>query len=280
MNKRLLAAILCSLITMAPGTGFLRWGSGVGQDTMRDMDRRWGLCQTNSTAADDLGPVGGQLSFAQNSAFGIGDESQACAFGNGAGAGGADAAPALTGATRMFVTYTSGATSGNYGYWESNGGNNDTRALYDPVAVFVIHSGPTSTSAVWWYGLEESLALGNLTPSSSQATAIDHAAVAFDAATSSAWRCCSGDGTNASCADIPGSAWAANTEYKVAVDLRTANGGTRCCVKNIATSANWCVGKTTNQPGAAVDLGMIAGVKTTEAGAKTVSVSKMYLEQN
>jgi len=246
---------------------------------MRDTDRRWGLCQTNSTAATDLGPVGGQLAFGQNSAFGLGDGSQACAFGNGAGGGGAVGAPALTNATRMFVTYTSGATSGDYGYWESNGGNNDTRAGFKPLAVLVIHSGATSTAAVWWYGLEESFALGNLTPSNSQTTTVDHAAVAFGAATSSAWRCCSGDGTNASCIDIAGSTWAANTEYKVTVDLRTA-GQTRCCVKNIGASAEWCVTKTTNQPSATVDMGLLASVKTTEAAAKKVSVNRMYLEQN
>jgi len=267
--------ILISLLPFLTAGKVAMYGGGRGAvDTLRDTDRRWGLCQTNSTAATDLGPV------FQGFGFGVGGAAaDACAFGNGAGAGTADATPALTGATRMFVTYTSGATSGNYGYWKSNSGNTDTRALYKPLAVFVIHSGATSTAAVWWFGMEESLALGNLTPSNAQATTIDHAAVAFNAATSSAWRCCSGDGTNASCADITGSTWTANAEFKLTVDMRTA-GQTRCCVKNIGASAEWCVTKTTNQPGAAVDLGMMAGVKTTEAIGKKVSVNRMYLEQN
>jgi len=280
MKKILLWPLLLATLFLAAGKVAMYGGGRGAVDTLRDTDRRWGICQPVSTAAPDLGPISLQLGMGPNSGFGLGaGGTSTCAYGNGAGGGGAVGAPALTNATRMFVTYTSGAEAGNYGYWHSNEDNNDTRALYKPLVVMIVHFGATSTAAVWWFGLEESLALGNLTPSNAQATAIDHAAVAFSAATSSAWRCCSGDGVNGSCVDVPGSTWTANAEYKVTVDLRTAS-ETRCCVKNIASSAEWCVTKTTNQPGASVDLGMMAGVKTTEAVAKTVSVSRMFLEQN
>ena len=279
-KKMFLGFLLLATLFLAAGRVAMYGGGRGAVDTLRDTDRRWGICQPVSTAAADLGPISLQLGMGPNSGFGLGaGGTSTCAYGNGAGGGGAVGAPALTNATRMFVTYTSDVTAGSYGYWQSNADNNDTRVLYKPLAVFVIHSGATSTAAVWWYGLEESPTLGNLTPSNTQATAIDHAAVAFGAATSSAWRCCSGDGTNASCTDITGSAWTANTEYMLTVDLRTA-GQTQCCVKSISSSSQSCVTKTTNQPGAAVNLGMMASIRTTEAVGKKVSVNRMYLEQN
>ena len=273
------ALLLAACLPFLTAAGAWVTGGGGSADTLRDTDRRWGLCEVNSTGAGHLGPVGGQLAAGQESGFGVGGGSAACGYADGNGVGTLSGGPALTNGTRMFVSYTTAATSGSFGSWSSNQGNNDTRALYEPIAVFVVHSGATSTAAVWWFGLNESLNLANLAPSNAQATAIDHAAVSFSAATSSAWRCCSGDGTNASCADITGSTWTANTEYKVAVDLRTA-GETRCCVKDIGAGSEWCATKTTNQPAASVDLGLIAGVKTTAAGAKTVSVNRMFLEQN
>jgi hypothetical protein len=278
-RKMLLGLLFLSTLILVAGKVAMYGGGRRALDTLRDTDRRWGLCQAPNTASADLGPLTIQLGLGPNSGFGLGGVGGACAYGNGSGGGGAAAAPALTNATRMFVTYTSNNSNGDYGYWLTNTDNDDTRALYAPLVEFIIHSGSTSASAIWWYGLEESPTLANLTPSNTQATGVDHAAVAFSAATSSAWRCCSGDGTNASCMDITGSTWAANTEYQVTVDLRTA-GTTRCCVKDLGASAEYCVAKTTNQPGVSVNLGAMASVKTTTAASKTVSVNRIYLEQN
>lgn len=256
-------------LTPAPSTGSL----------MRDTDRRWGVCEPFDLATTTLSPLGGGTVAGGDTGFGLGGVATACRTADGLNAGSVLASVALTGATRYYVTYTTNTTVNSYGYFESNVSNTDTRILYAPLAVFIVHSG-SSTAATWWFGLEESLTLGNLLPSDTQATAVDHAAIGVTAA-GAIWRCCSGDGTNASCTDITGSALATNMEYKLTVDMRTA-GETRCCVQDLTppSTSTQCITKTTNQPGTAVNMGMIASVKTTTAGTKTLSVNRMYLEQN
>lgn len=255
--------------TPAPSTGSL----------MRDTDRRFGVCEPFSLASTTLGPLGGSTIGGGDTGFGLGGVASACVAADGLNAGTVAAAVALTNGTRYYVTYTTNTANTSYGYFQSNVSNTDTRILYKPVAVFIVHSG-SNTAATWWFGLEESLTLGNLLPSDTQATAVDHAAIGVTAA-GAIWRCCSGDGTNASCTDITGSTFLDNMEYRLTVDMRTA-AQTRCCVSDLTapvTGEN-CITKTTNQPGTAINMGMIASVKTTAAGTKTISVNRMYLEQN
>lgn len=182
-------------------------------------------------------------------------------------AGGAvTAAPALTGANRMYIQYATAATI-NTAKGQS-GPFTETRPAYRPKYSTQIRTDATTDNRRIWVGLAES-SLASLAVSSGS-SAIDFVAVGYQS--SGNWQCCSGNGSAYSC-DNTGVSVDANTEYQIILDWTTE--GTLVCSIN-GTS----VSKTTNLSTNAVGLGTYNALTTLTAAARKHFIAKFALEQN
>jgi hypothetical protein len=190
--------------------------------------------------------------------------------------GTATAQPALAGATRMHIRYataTSGALAGLAGPF------NQTRQQYRPRLVGTVLSDTATTIRRIWVGLS-SAALTTVTHATGPtASALHFSALGYDQSISAAWRCCSGDGSNYSCVDIPGTTVVASTEYTLIVDWSVA--GTLTCRVQAGTGAVLSVNKATNlSASTTADLGIVNGTTALEAVTKNHNIARHKLDQN
>ena len=130
-----------------------------------------------------------------------------------------------------------------------------------------------------WFGLS-SAALTTITHATGPtASATSFVALGYDTSISTAWRCCTGDGTNYSCADITGTTIVANTEYTLTVDYSVA--GTLTCAVQEGSNAAVSIAKTTNLVvSTATGLGVFNGTTTLSAAILNHNTAKLSLEQN
>lgn len=189
--------------------------------------------------------------------------------------GTATAQLAATGATRMYIRYASSAVL-NALAGLGGGPFTATRPLYRPKYSAVILTDSDIASRRIYAGLAES-SLQSVVANTSGTTAstIDYVAIGYDTAATgntTDWLCCSGDGTNSSCATT-GAAVAASTEYTLTVDWTTA--GSLVCTVN-GTS----VTKSTNLSTNAVNFGPYNTLTSLTAAAKNHFIAKHALEQN
>ena len=100
--------------------------------------------------------------------------------------------------------------------------------------------------------------------------------IAFETGLATTWRCCSGDGANMSCVNMPGTTLAAGTQYKLTVDSSVV--GTLTCTVDAGTPI--AVSKTTNLPSAAASLGVQALTASLDGASKNTNVARITIEQN
>lgn len=186
--------------------------------------------------------------------------------------GTATAQPAL--GTHMYVQYASAATINSVAGFR--GPYTQTRSAFRPRYSSVIRTDSLISSRRIWVGLTES-SLESLPSNTSAvgASSIDFVGLAYDTSgvgNVTDWLCCSGDGTNYSCAST-GVAVSASTEYTLSVDWTTA--GNLICTVNGSS-----VSKSTNLSTAAVNLGVYNALTSLTATARNHQIAKHALEQN
>ncbi|MGH9811521.1 MAG: hypothetical protein ACRD4T_00145 [Candidatus Acidiferrales bacterium] len=179
------------------------------------------------------------------------------------------AQPAL--GAKMYIQHASGATTGNVAGIDS-GPFSMTRPAQQPKAICAIRTDSAITLRRVWCGLAES-SLAAVAVAAAGASAVDFMAIGFDTAVDAEFQCCSGDGTNYSCTEIPFATVAVSKEYMLTADFSTA-GNIKCCVRATGDVGTTCLGsyKTTNIPGA-VSLGLYNALTTLEDAAKNHQIS-------
>ena len=111
------------------------------------------------------------------------------------------------------------------------------------------------------------------------ASGVSFIALGYDTSISTAWRCCAGDGTNYSCADITGTTIVAGTEYTLTVDYSVS--GTLTCSVQDGTNAAVSVNTVTNLPvTTTTNMGVFNGTTTLSAAILNHNTGKLSLEQN
>ena len=190
--------------------------------------------------------------------------------------GTASAQPALAGATRMYIRLASGAAAGNLG--GQSGTFTETRQQYQPRLTGIILTDASVASRRVWFGLSSAALTGVTLVGGPTASAVGFFAVGFDTGISAAWRCCSGDGTNYSCIDVPGTSVVASTEYTLTVDYTVA--GTLTCRVQAGSGSVLSVNKSTNLlASTATGLGVHNGTTTLVAAAANHNVARVVLDQ-
>jgi hypothetical protein len=172
-----------------------------------------------------------------------------------------------------YATATSGALAGLSGPY------NQTRPQYRPRLVGVVLSDGSTAVRRTWFGIA-SAALTTVTHATGPtASTVRFVALGYDQSISAAWRCCSGDGANRSCVDIPGTSVAPSTEYTLVVDWSVA--GTLTCSVQAGSGAVLSVNKTTNlSTSTTADLGIVNGTVALESVTKNHNIARHSLDQN
>ncbi len=186
------------------------------------------------------------------------------------------AQPNLTNATRAYVRNAS-ATAAN-SFAGISGPFSTTQVSYRPKLTAFVHSDTTVTNRRIWIGL--SAAGLSAVPVTAGPLATSFVAVGLQTDASTAWRCCSGDGTSYSCSDIGGTSLVADTEYVVTVDFSVA--GLLTCSVQTGAAAPVVATKTTTIPvNGPTGVGVMCGSTTLAAGsAVNHDTARIVLEQN
>jgi hypothetical protein len=142
---------------------------------------------------------------------------------------------------------------------------------------FILTDTPLTGNRRIWIALASAILQSTQPATGPASSSISFVGVAFESGLSSTWRCCSGDGTNLACADIPGTRLAAGVEYTIVVDYGVA--GTLTCSVN-AGSGPVSVTKTTNLPATAVNLGVQNIVVPLDSLTKNQNIGRVVIEQN
>jgi hypothetical protein len=192
------------------------------------------------------------------------------------------AQPALTSANRMYLQYATVATTNGVGGLTPPA-SNALRAHLKPMMGATIRW-PGESNQITWVGLAEStLSVAPWTPATGPtASGVDLAAVGYQESVSSKFRCCTGDGTNYSCADLVGPAAIpeATHEYLIQVDPRTESGvATTCRVYDRTDGDSAVLRKTTNVLRTLNSINMYfqVAVTTTEDVAKNFQLADLYM---
>jgi hypothetical protein len=189
--------------------------------------------------------------------------------------GTASAQPALSGATRMYIRYATATSGGLAGL---SGPFTQTRQQYRPRLVGIVLSDTATTNRRMWFGIASAALTAITHATGPTASTVHFVALGYDTSISTAWRCCSGDGTNRSCADITGTTVAASTEYTLVVDW-TSSGSLTCRVQ-AGSGAAISVNKTTNlSASTSTDLGVFNGTTALEAVTKNHNIARHALDQ-
>jgi hypothetical protein len=187
--------------------------------------------------------------------------------------GTATAQPGLTNATRMYVRFASVGIGGISGPFTA------TRPGYRPtLTTYIITDSPLSGNRRIWVGLASAGLSGTQPATGPASSSISFVGIAFETGLSTTWRCCSGNGTNLTCADMPGTSLAAGTEYKLTVDYSVA--GTLTCTVEAGAGSPISVAKTSNLPTAAVDLGVQNLTNALDGSIKNQNIGRVVVEQN
>lgn len=192
------------------------------------------------------------------------------------------AQPALTGATRMYLQYATAASTNSVGGVTSPASNAIRAHLKPMMGATFRWAGEANLIA--WIGLAEStLSAAPWAPDTGPtASGVDLAAIGYQSSVSSKFRCCTGDGTNYSCADMVGAAATPTSahEYFARIDPRTEAGvATTCYLKDLTDGTTATLRKTTNVlvTTAATNMYFNAAVTTTEAVAKNWQLADIYM---
>lgn len=191
--------------------------------------------------------------------------------------GTAAAAPAATGALRPLQSWTSAASSAAQAGSTYNAVSNALRRPMLPIYRAYLHTDTSTANRYVWVGLSNA-AVATIDPFAATALdAIHFVAVAFSTATDSNWQCCSGDGTDASCVDIPSSTIAVDTDYRVTVDW-SVDGTLTCRVEQVG-GGTWTVDKTTLlSTSTTADFTPTAALSNTDAASHVFYLAAISLE--
>jgi hypothetical protein len=147
--------------------------------------------------------------------------------------------------------------------------SNWTRFAHRWKFAFIISTDSDVTLRRQWDGITESNLKDVTHATGPTASAVDFVAMGYDTSISANWRICSGDGTNYSCADIPGAAVAVSTEYVGYIDYSVVGiiTATLKSTTNGSTYTTYTTTKTTNLPTNSTPNGLLQSSVTTLAAA-------------
>lgn len=187
--------------------------------------------------------------------------------------GTATAQPALTNATQMYVRFASAGVGGISGPFSA------TRASYQPtLTASVITDIPLSGNRRIWVGLASGALSGTQPVTGPASSSVTFVGIAFETGLSSTWRCCSGDGTNLTCTDIPGTSLVAGTEYELTVDFSVVDMLT--CTVQAGSGIPISITKTAGVLTRATDLGVQTLTNALDGVTKNTNIGRVVVEQN
>jgi hypothetical protein len=186
---------------------------------------------------------------------------------------------AQAGTARSIIEWTSAASTGSKAGYDAT--TMATRQAFRPkmVAYIKTENAADMTNRTIWVGLSSASLTGvNPNDTDLDTSTFHFGVVAFRSTDSSAWRCCTGDGSDGTCTDIPSSTAAVNTEYVITIDW-SVNAEVTCKVTQVGGST-WTLTKTTNISTGTNDLSVVSVITTANNTARKHYMAGLSLEQN
>lgn len=185
-------------------------------------------------------------------------------------------APTITGtavvlnlATAQFIQYTSAAVINSDAGWIA-AAFSQTQFNYRPAYAVSMRVGTPITNVRYWLGLFSA------TPIAATDPAIDGMGFRYstDVDGTAFWRCWTNDGAGGGTVTVTTVALTANTVYNLAIEVDSAGANVKFYINGILVATH-----TTNLPTGATNLGHVERLRTLDAVAKLISLSKVYCEQ-
>lgn len=169
----------------------------------------------------------------------------------------------------QFITYTTAAVLNSDGGWISTAFT-QTRWDYRPVYSAAIRTQPSILAARFWMGLFDS------SPMASSDPAIHGMGFRYDTGVDGTafWRCWSNDGAGAGTVTVTTVPFTPSTIYRLAIAVNPNGLSVDFYINDVVVATH-----STDLPGGSIDLGHVEQVRTLEAVAKAVSISKIEVEQ-
>jgi hypothetical protein len=181
----------------------------------------------------------------------------------------------------VMLRHQTAATTDSVGGLNANTTAMAFRQQWRPKVTVNIFTDTALTNRRTWYGIVPSVSVSTLTHATGPTAAgAGFVALGYDTSISSAWRCCTGDKVNYTCADIPGSTVVAETDYTLVADYSIAGQAT-CSVTVYATGVTTSLTKTNNLvTDTALWLHAFAVTVTLANEAKNQNTSVVAVERN
>jgi hypothetical protein len=185
-------------------------------------------------------------------------------------------APTVTGTAALlsltigqFIQYTSGIVINNDAGWLSSAFS-QTQFNYRPRWAVAMRVGTPITLCRYWLGLFSA------TPMASADPAVHAMGFRYstDVDGTAFWRCYTNDGAGTGTVTVTTVPIVANTVYKLRMEVDPAGANVKFYIDGVLVATH-----TTDLPAAAQNLGHVEQVRTLDASAKIISISKVQLEQ-